>query len=569
VKRSIHRRRFLNNSMIAVGGAWVLGRPASVAQAQVAASGQMPAKPDAVLKLLPASILKLHSTGEATQVESAAKELVVHAKEKEATRLLVAFDLPDHAPKRTAYASLNGSYRAFGVGAPPFLLLKGINKETAGGPKEDFRQLLSEAEPLNVATLRENQQDRFGFRAITRFANKILGQGKKRVSFIIEVPGFPGRHEIKYFTESIPEVVEIAGAPSSYQQVGLENLSLEIVETGPRYEIDEIMRPLWETDFVFRESVLNVRRDDQFEESKLLFRPDRIIEVWNHSLDRRYQEGVDYEMTAEGLRLTAGTSAPFGRVEEMFPPQAFNRPGEATRPLLKGGNLLLSEAYYKPRQLTVSYQSRNKIWDGPRLVAKPNLLPRTVSKLRAGEALKVIVTGDSVARGGSASGYGGSPPYQPTWSYLVAEYLEKNTGARIDLTNAAGLFAPSFFVEAKPDLLVLESVSPAGLRFFRPIIEMIRRAKLPTEIIILLPLQTNPEAIKTGPYLEYLTELRKMERPGLAVADAWNLHGEMLKRKSYMDMTGNNFNHPNDFLIRVIAQSVAYLLMPPKLRSWG
>jgi hypothetical protein len=569
VKRSIHRRRFLNNSMIAVGGAWMLGRPASVAQAQAAASGQMPAKPDAVLKLLPASILKLHSTGEATQVESAAKELVVHAKEKEATRLLVAFDLPDHAPKRTAYASLNGSYRAFGVGAPPFLLLKGINKETAGGPKEDFRQLLSEAEPLNVATLRENQQDRFGFRAITRFANKILGQGKKRVSFIIEVPGFPGRHEIKYFTESIPEVVEIAGAPSSYQQVGLENLSLEIVETGPRYEIDEIMRPLWETDFVFRESVLNVRRDDQFEESKLLFRPDRIIEVWNHSLDRRYQEGVDYEMTAEGLRLTAGTSAPFGRVEEMFPPQAFNRPGEATRPLLKGGNLLLSEAYYKPRQLTVSYQSRNKIWDGPRLVAKPNLLPRTVSKLRAGEALKVIVTGDSVARGGSASGYGGSPPYQPTWSYLVAEYLEKNTGARIDLTNAAGLFAPSFFVEAKPDLLVLESVSPAGLRFFRPIIEMIRRAKLPTEIIILLPLQTNPEAIKTGPYLEYLTELRKMERPGLAVADAWNLHGEMLKRKSYMDMTGNNFNHPNDFLIRVIAQSVAYLLMPPKLRSWG
>ena len=42
----INRRKFLNNSMIAVGGAWVLGRPASVAQAQVAASGQMPAKPE-------------------------------------------------------------------------------------------------------------------------------------------------------------------------------------------------------------------------------------------------------------------------------------------------------------------------------------------------------------------------------------------------------------------------------------------------------------------------------------------------------------------------------------------
>jgi hypothetical protein len=519
--------------------------------------------------LLPALILKLQSTGEATRAEHAPKEPVVQTGEKQATRLLVAFDLPDHAPKRTAYAALNGSYRAFGVGASPFLLLKGINKETAGGPQDDYRQLLSEAEPLNVATLRENQQDRFGFRAITRYVNKVLGQGRKRVSFIIEVPGFPGRHEIKYFTESIPEVVEIAGAPSSYQQVGLENLSLEIVETGPRYEINEIMRPLWETDSVFRETVLNVRSGDTFEESKLLFRPDRIVEVWSHSLDRRYQEGVDFEMTAEGLRLLAGTRAPFGRPEEMFPPQAFNRPGEATRPLLTGGNLLLSEAYYKPRQLTVSYQSQSKTWNGPRLVAKPELLPRSTSMLQAGKPLKVIVTGDSVARGGSASGYGGSPPYQPSWSYLVAEYLEKNTGSRIDLTNAAGLFAPSFFVEAKPDLVVLESVSPAGLRFFRPIIEMLRREKLPTEIIILLPLQTNPRAIKTESYQEYLTVLHKMERPGLAVADAWTLHAEMLKRKSYMDMTGNNFNHPNDFLIRVIAQSVACLLMPVKRQGRG
>lgn len=540
----------------------MLGRPASVARAQAAAPGQMPAKPDAVIKLLPVSILQLHSTGEMTQVGSAPREPVVYTKEKEATRLLVVFDFPDHAPKSTAYASLNGSYRAFGVGAPPFLLLKGINQETVRGPKEDFRQLLSEAEPLNVATLQENQQDRFGFRAITRYVNRILGKGQKGISFIIEVPGFPGRHEIKYFTESIPEVVEIAGAPSSYQQVGLENLSLEIVDTGPRYEINEIMRPLWETDSVFRETVLNVRGEGGFEESKLLFCPERIVEVWNHSLDRRYHEGVDYVMTAEGLRLTAGTSAPFGRAEEMFPPQAFKRPGEATRPLLKGGNVFLSEAYYKPRQLTVSYQSRSKTWNGPRFVAKPNLLRRTTSKLEAREALKVIVTGDSVARGGSASGYGGSPPYQPSWSYLVAEYLEKNTGARIDLTNAAGLFAPSFFVEAKPDLVVLESVSPAGLRFFRPIIEMLRRAKLPTEIIILLPLQSNPQAIKTEPYQEYLTELRKMERPGLAVADAWTIHGEMLKRKSYADMTGNNFNHPNDFLIRIVAQSVAYLLFP-------
>ena len=48
VADGLNRRRFLNNSMIAVGGAWVLGRPASDAQAQASAPDQMPAKPDAV-----------------------------------------------------------------------------------------------------------------------------------------------------------------------------------------------------------------------------------------------------------------------------------------------------------------------------------------------------------------------------------------------------------------------------------------------------------------------------------------------------------------------------------------
>jgi hypothetical protein len=34
------------------------------------------------------------------------------------------------------------------------------------------------------------------------------------------------------------------------------------------------------------------------------------------------------------------------------------------------------------------------------------------------------------------------------------------------------------------------------------------------------------------------------------------VHGSLLSKKSYADMTGNNINHPNDYLARVYAQTL-------------
>ena len=35
-----------------------------------------------------------------------------------------------------------------------------------------------------------------------------------------------------------------------------------------------------------------------------------------------------------------------------------------------------------------------------------------------------------------------------------------------------------------------------------------------------------------------------------------SIHQSLLARKSYADMTGNNINHPNDYLARVYAQTL-------------
>jgi len=34
------------------------------------------------------------------------------------------------------------------------------------------------------------------------------------------------------------------------------------------------------------------------------------------------------------------------------------------------------------------------------------------------------------------------------------------------------------------------------------------------------------------------------------------MHLDLLKRKAFKDMSGNNINHPNDFLIRIYAQTI-------------
>ncbi|MBR5529062.1 MAG: hypothetical protein IKU57_01165, partial [Oscillospiraceae bacterium] len=65
----------------------------------------------------------------------------------------------------------------------------------------------------------------------------------------------------------------------------------------------------------------------------------------------------------------------------------------------------------------------------------------------------------------------------------------------------------------------------------------------------------NPEADNfLGKQEEYLPVLESMETEGVVVADMTTYHKSLLAHKRYYDMTGNNVNHPNDFLARAYAQ---------------
>ena len=56
------------------------------------------------------------------------------------------------------------------------------------------------------------------------------------------------------------------------------------------------------------------------------------------------------------------------------------------------------------------------------------------------------------------------------------------------------------------------------------------------------------------------TAFKKLEKTGVAAMDMYKLHSYLLARKYYQDTTGNNINHPNDWLARMYTMQLLTML---------
>ena len=133
------------------------------------------------------------------------------------------------------------------------------------------------------------------------------------------------------------------------------------------------------------------------------------------------------------------------------------------------------------------------------------------------------------------------------------------------MENAEGLAAPD-----KSDLYIIAfgmndgcpgRERSEGLEF---IMKKAREQNPDAEFIIVTPMTANPLWFVSAAHDSYEESDRQMEREGVAVANVRAAHKELQKKKPFIDMTGNNAKHPNDFLIRVYAQVVASKLMQLK-----
>ena len=96
------------------------------------------------------------------------------------------------------------------------------------------------------------------------------------------------------------------------------------------------------------------------------------------------------------------------------------------------------------------------------------------------------------------------------------------------------------------------------------IMEAALRVNPETEFILVSTTLPNPESKWSSHQLEtFQPALEEIvqEKSGVALAPMTEIHKYLLSKKRYSDMSGNGINHPNDFLVRIYAQTLSQLFI--------
>lgn len=448
----------------------------------------------------------------------------------------VCYDLSEVPLKTSINSVVWYKATASGIGSNPSFAVWAVDEK---GTKTDR---------LSEVTLKPNTDRLIPF-PVTQYVQEHLEDGT--VTFLIEPRAVPG----------VSLAVKFSGQPS-----------LAVVTAqAPAYDLTELLAPVWKGNRMVNETLLPTSYDGKPAVANLAFVPSRVICVKNYALDKTYKEGIDYTFDGRTIRLTEGSSIQFFNYKELYHNNPYAKP--RAMKTIGGGYLTFSEgAFFNDKQLAVTYD-HDESWAGPVPQPARNLLPKTFQTLEKGAPLKLVIFGDSISTGSSASGQCVRAPFMPRWADLVANQLRDSYDSTIEYINPSlGGMRSSWGRDVmdglvsfeKPDLVVLgfgmnDNGHTSVERFAentQAMMESLRKKNPEVEFILLMSFQPNCKWRSLEPMENYLKALREMEGLGVAVADVWSMHGYLLQNKTYWDMTGNNVNHPNDFMVRVYAQTV-------------
>ncbi len=363
------------------------------------------------------------------------------------------------------------------------------------------------------------------------------------------------------------------------------------MSTLREYSLHEYIRPIWEGGAAAHESVMF--REDEYK-AKLAFPADAILCVLSADLRTEYAEGVDYALEDGELVRLPHSRMPFIPLDRFYPPE--HRDGqdfgctEPGRPFLGFGEGDSMIRY----MIDVTYR-HDAPWDGPVPRPKKGACAGFLGKLSRGEEAVLLFYGDSITTGANSSGIVGVPPFAPSFPEMTASALAERfgyalcadvkpyeepkpiarTGEKIlHYVNTArggrdsrwGLaHAEERAAAYRPDLMILAFGMNDGLTcaeyvdLTKRIVDAVRGPSPDTDVLLLSPMLPHWRAEgfvrHQGEYEEGLAALAAADAR-LALAPMTSMHRHLLKRKEYYHMTGNNVNHPNDFLARIHAMTI-------------
>lgn len=354
----------------------------------------------------------------------------------------------------------------------------------------------------------------------------------------------------------------------------------------------DYMAPIWSGDTSLFESFMPLACEGAAEDEPvrvpLLYSADEILEVRSSNLETVFSEGEDYLLWGGELIIPPGS--PIKTVPwKSYNPQA-EQPNSMTPTgfaSINGGYLLFGEGDMMHRlQYAVSYKHGGS-WLGPIPRAAEEKLPKFRAKIRAGKQVRVAFTGDSITTGANSSAVVGAPPFLPMWPDMVTDFIDDNypskEGKTVNINRSLGgvcsdwgaFTARESFGKESPDLCVIAyGMNDASGRYtslfvkenYRKIAEILLDINPDCEFIFVSTTLPNPIAVgfTTGLHFEHealLAELTGEMGDIAALAPVTNMHRYLLTRKRFADMTGNNINHPNDWLARVYAQVICTVMI--------
>lgn len=345
--------------------------------------------------------------------------------------------------------------------------------------------------------------------------------------------------------------------------------------------------PFWKTGTMTGESVLFMTPETGGpSKASLLFYPLKILAVTSSDGKVVYKEGRDYLLRpgTRDLSLPAGSAIRARTMAELTPPLR-SQPFGLLRRDGRGDILFGASHEYADMQTLVTYtfDRQHSFWNVPPPMFAERELPATIRTLRSGEPLKLVLFGDSISVGCNASKWADTAPFQPAYGELLANRLTRAYGSAVSFRNLSeGGRSSAWGVEhvapvaaEKPDLVILawgmndstgeKDTCPPDMFVANLEAQMaaVLKVQPKAEFILVASMLPNQEWWVAHPerVLAYRDAMRKLVRPGVALADVSAVWEAILTRKPHLDFTGNGVNHPNDFGHRLYADVLAALLI--------
>ena len=245
------------------------------------------------------------------------------------------------------------------------------------------------------------------------------------------------------------------------------------------------------------------------------------------------------------------------------------------------GCLLISPKDLREFQFLASYKHKYSAF--PNVLSDRLELPKTYDKLKVGKTLNVALFGDSISNAANSSwemGYDGQH-----WINEAKDRIERFFSARVNVSNFSrsgygtewALTAVDEKFSSPQDLVILafgmndgaaDLTVPEFVENNKQIIKLIIEKNPDTEFVIISPPVPNEDCKAVyKEQVNYKNGLQDLVGNGVAMMNMTDVFLELVKKKRYCEISGNNLNHPNDFGYKFYADAFTYLFYQLKIRN--